>query len=103
MTDYMDHLFSYVPSSRLDTFSYGHVIPSENLIMHTLAKGVHGSDLDFSYESRDSEKMVGNTTRNDAFSLSQTHADHRPRANNSDIMPGHPRRSCGLLSQLRLP
>ncbi|GES65568.1 ATP-dependent DNA helicase-like protein [Aspergillus terreus] len=58
MTDYMDHLFSYVPSSRLDTFSYGHVIPSENLIMHTLAKGVHGSDLDFSYESRDSEKMI---------------------------------------------
>ncbi|KAL5361862.1 helicase C-terminal domain-containing protein [Aspergillus floccosus] len=58
MTDYMDHLFSYVPSSRLDTFSYGHVIPSENLIMHTLGKGVHGSDFDFSYESRDSEKMI---------------------------------------------
>ncbi|KAL4894341.1 ATP-dependent DNA helicase-like protein [Aspergillus ambiguus] len=58
MTDYMDHLFSYVPSNRLDTFSYGHVIPPENLIMHTLPKGVHGSDFDFSYETRESEKMI---------------------------------------------
>lgn len=58
MTDYMNHLFSYVPASRLDTFSYGHVIPPENLIAHTLVRGVQGSEFDFTYDVRDSEKMV---------------------------------------------
>ncbi|PWY66189.1 DNA repair helicase [Aspergillus eucalypticola CBS 122712] len=58
MTDYMNHLFSYVPASRLDTFSYGHVIPPENLIAHTLVRGVQGSEFDFTYDVRDSEKMI---------------------------------------------
>jgi chromosome transmission fidelity protein 1 len=58
MSDYMNHLFSYVPKDRLDTFSYGHVIPSENLTVHTLAQGVGGSTFDFTYDGRDSEKMV---------------------------------------------
>ncbi|PWY79334.1 DNA repair helicase [Aspergillus sclerotioniger CBS 115572] len=58
MTDYMDHLFSYVPAGRLDTFSYGHVIPSENLIAHTLVRGVRRSEFDFTYDARDSENMI---------------------------------------------
>lgn len=58
MTDYMHHLFSYVSSERLDTFSYGHVIPAENLAAQSLVKGVMGSEFDFTYEARESEKMV---------------------------------------------
>ena len=58
MTDYMHHLFSYVPSSRLSTFSYGHVIPAENLTAQSLVRGIQGSEFDFTYEARDSEKMV---------------------------------------------
>lgn len=58
MSDYLSHLFSYVPRDRLDTFSYGHVIPSENLTVHNLALGVQGSEFDFTYDGRDSEKMV---------------------------------------------
>ncbi len=58
MSDYLSHLFSYVPNDRLDTFSYGHVIPSGNLTAHNLALGVQGSEFDFTYDSRDSEKMV---------------------------------------------
>lgn len=58
MSDYATHLFSYVPSDRLDTFSYGHVIPSENLMALTLPKGIGGLDFDFTYDARDSEKMV---------------------------------------------
>ncbi|RAL06325.1 ATP-dependent DNA helicase-like protein [Aspergillus ibericus CBS 121593] len=58
MTDYMNHLFSYVPANRLDTFSYGHVIPSGNLIAHALVRGVQGSEFDFTYDTRDSEKMI---------------------------------------------
>ena len=58
MTDYVNHLFSYVPPSRMDTFSYGHVIPPENLMALSLPKGVGGLDFDFTYETRNSEKMV---------------------------------------------
>ncbi|KAK9561428.1 ATP-dependent DNA helicase chl1 [Aspergillus fumigatus] len=58
MSDYRNHLFSYIAPSRLDTFSYGHVIPPENLIAHTLVNGVLGSEFDFTYDSRDSEKMI---------------------------------------------
>ena len=58
MTDYMHHLFSYVPPSQLSTFSYGHVIPAENLTAQSLVKGVLGSEFDFTYEARESEKMV---------------------------------------------
>ncbi|RAH83000.1 ATP-dependent DNA helicase-like protein [Aspergillus japonicus CBS 114.51] len=58
MADYMNHLFSYVPSERIDTFSYGHVIPSENLTVHTLGRGVQGLNLEFTYGSRNFEAMI---------------------------------------------
>lgn len=58
MSDYMNHLFSYVPAERLDTFSYGHVIPKANLVAQSLTRGLLGSDFDFTYEARGSEKMV---------------------------------------------
>ncbi|KAL4734029.1 helicase C-terminal domain-containing protein [Aspergillus similis] len=58
MSDYLNHLFSYVPRDRLNTFSYGHVIPSENLTAHNLARGVTGCEFDFTYAGRDAEKMI---------------------------------------------
>lgn len=58
MSDYANHLFSYVPPERLDTFSYGHVIPEGNLVAQSLGQGLMGSEFDFTYESRGSEKMV---------------------------------------------
>ncbi|KAI9040495.1 DNA helicase [Aspergillus affinis] len=63
VADYMNHLFSYVPPNRIDTFSYGHVIPSENLVAHTLGKGIFGSDFDFTYENRNSEKTINDLGR----------------------------------------
>ncbi|KAJ5110761.1 Helicase-like DEXD box c2 type [Penicillium argentinense] len=58
MTDYVNHLFSYVSPERLGTFSYGHVIPSTNLVAQPLTKGLLGSEFDFTYEARGSEKMI---------------------------------------------
>lgn len=58
MTDYVHHLFSYVPTERLGTFSYGHVIPHTNLVAQSLTRGFLGSEFDFTYEARSSEKMV---------------------------------------------
>ncbi|KAJ5337082.1 uncharacterized protein N7506_005104 [Penicillium brevicompactum] len=58
MSDYVNHLFSYLPSERLGTFSYGHVIPKTNLVAQSLTQGLMGNDFDFTYESRSSEKMI---------------------------------------------
>ena len=37
----------------------GHVIPADHLLTVALDKGPSGKDLDFTYQSRDSEKLVG--------------------------------------------
>ncbi|KAJ5469466.1 ATP-dependent DNA helicase chl1 [Penicillium diatomitis] len=58
MSDYVNHLFSYLPPERLETFSYGHVVPSTNLVAQSLTKGLMGCDFDFTYEARNSEKMI---------------------------------------------
>lgn len=58
MADYTNHLFSYVPIERMGTFSYGHVIPRTNLVAQSLTKGLMGSEFNFTFESRGSEKMV---------------------------------------------
>ncbi|KAJ5999187.1 hypothetical protein N7451_006997 [Penicillium sp. IBT 35674x] len=58
MSDYATHLFSYVAPERLGTFSYGHVIPPTNLVAQSLTRGILGSEFDFTYEARGSEKMI---------------------------------------------
>ncbi|KAJ5566303.1 Helicase-like DEXD box c2 type [Penicillium sp. DV-2018c] len=58
MSDYVNHLFSYLPPERLDTFSYGHVIPKSNLVAQSLTQGLMGNEFEFTYEARNSEKMI---------------------------------------------
>jgi chromosome transmission fidelity protein 1 len=54
----MNHLFSYIPPERLSTFSYGHVIPKDNLTVHPVVKGILNSELEFTYEKRGTSKIV---------------------------------------------
>ncbi|KAK2797355.1 ATP-dependent DNA helicase chl1 [Onygenales sp. PD_10] len=58
MQDYADHLFPYLSPDRLRTYSYGHVIPAENLTAMPVVKGAFGADFDFTYDKRNSESMV---------------------------------------------
>ncbi|KAJ5252447.1 hypothetical protein N7489_002857 [Penicillium chrysogenum] len=58
MSDYVNHLFSYLPPERLGTFSYGHVIPRSNLVAQSMTQGLMGNEFDFTYEARNSEKMA---------------------------------------------
>lgn len=58
MSDYADHLFSYVSPEQLETFSFGHVIPPRNLTARILAKGLMGSDFNFTFDQRNSDSMV---------------------------------------------
>ncbi|KAI5293262.1 ATP-dependent DNA helicase chl1, partial [Ascosphaera atra] len=57
MDEYRDYLFSYLPEGRLKTFSFGHVIPPENLSAVTMSNGILGSEFDFTFEKRRSEPL----------------------------------------------
>ena len=58
MSDYSDYLFSYLDPKRLQTFSFGHVIPASNLFAQAVVSGPSGVDFDFTFEKRSSEKIV---------------------------------------------
>ncbi|KAJ9611332.1 ATP-dependent DNA helicase chl1 [Cladophialophora chaetospira] len=58
MSDYSDYLFSYLEKERIETFSFGHVIPASNLLAQTVVKGPSGVEFDFTFEKRGSEGMI---------------------------------------------
>lgn len=58
MEDYANHLFPYLGANRLKTFSYGHVIPPDNLTAIPVSKGAFNTEFDFTYGKRNDESMV---------------------------------------------
>lgn len=58
MNDYADHLFAYLAPEQLRTFSYGHVIPKDNLTARPINNGVMATEFDFTYDKRNSRDMV---------------------------------------------
>ncbi len=55
MSDYVNHLFSYLPPERLGTFSYGHVISKIQFnFAQSMTQGLMGNEFDFTYEARNS-------------------------------------------------
>lgn len=58
MDDYIRHLFAYIKPDRLKTWSCGHIIPKENLIVWAVAKGSEDIDFDFTYEKRNSVAII---------------------------------------------
>ena len=62
MSDYQNLLFSYIPPENLKTFSYGHVVPPSNLLVHTVSHGPSDVLFDFTYENRTSDKVVSSAS-----------------------------------------
>lgn len=58
MDDYVRHLFPYVASERLKTWSCGHIIPKDHLIVWPVANASDGTTLDFTYDKRKSPTMM---------------------------------------------
>lgn len=58
MSDYTQHLFSYLEDSRVMTLSCGHVIPATNLLACPVTTTAGGADFDFTFEKRMSHAMV---------------------------------------------
>ncbi|KAI9791475.1 MAG: ATP-dependent DNA helicase chl1 [Peltula sp. TS41687] len=63
MSDFMNHLFSYIPTIRIKTLSCGHVIPAENLIACPISKGPGGQEFEFTFEKRNSQVMIDDLGR----------------------------------------
>jgi chromosome transmission fidelity protein 1 len=59
MSDYEQHLLSYLDPSRIMTLSCGHVIPPSNLLAIPVVRTLSGTEFDFTFEKRKSDKMVG--------------------------------------------
>lgn len=58
MSDYEDHLLSYLDRSKIVTLSCGHVIPSSSLLAVPVVQTARGTEFDFTFEKRKSEQMV---------------------------------------------
>lgn len=58
MSDYSDYLFSYINRGRLETYSFGHVIPRTNLFAQAVVTGSSNIEFDFTYGKRGSESMI---------------------------------------------
>ncbi|XP_070827706.1 ATP-dependent DNA helicase DDX11 [Chaetodon trifascialis] len=52
-----------VAEERITEFSCGHVIPPENILPLVLCSGPSGQELDFTFQSRDSPRMMDETGR----------------------------------------
>ncbi|EFE33739.1 uncharacterized protein ARB_07204 [Trichophyton benhamiae CBS 112371] len=58
MDDYVNHLLSYLPREKIKTFTYGHVIPKDNLMAIPIDRGMDGTEFNFTFDQRRSEKMI---------------------------------------------
>lgn len=58
MADYHDQLFSYLAPGRLKTFSFGHIVPQENVFVQPLTQGPTGGEFNFTFLARTDTDMV---------------------------------------------
>ena len=58
MDDYIRHLFPYLAPERLKTWSCGHIIPKDNLLVWPVAEASNGIELDFTYNKRNSQILI---------------------------------------------
>ena len=58
MEDYVRHLFAEIDPTRLRTWSCGHIIPKENLIVSLIDKASSGVAFDFVYGKRNSANLI---------------------------------------------
>lgn len=58
MSDWADQLFAYLPSNKLKTFSFSHIVDKSNIMVEPLTKGPSGVDFDFTWSNRRSEKLI---------------------------------------------
>jgi len=101
MSDYEQHLLSYLDPSKIMTLSCGHVIPSSNLLAVPVVRTLSGQEFDFTFEKRNSEQMVIFVPLYARTRVLTCTVD-RPRACHSRGRTAYTRWCCRLYPQLLL-
>ncbi|KAL0080559.1 putative ATP-dependent RNA helicase DDX11-like protein 8-like protein [Phycomyces blakesleeanus] len=58
VSDFIKHLFPYVPDSRITNFSCGHIIPQKNLLTMCIDEGPTRKPFLFNYENRQDTSLI---------------------------------------------
>ena len=58
MSDYEQHLLSYLRPEKIMTLSCGHVIPPSNLLAVPVVKASSGAEFDFTFQNRNKDKTM---------------------------------------------
>ena len=58
ISDYEQHLLSYLNPAEIKTLSCGHVIPPSNLLAVPIVRALNGTEFDFTFEGRNKESTV---------------------------------------------
>ena len=58
MSDYRNYLFSYLPVGKLQTYSFGHIVPPQNLCVQPIILGTTRVEFDFTFDKRNSHEMI---------------------------------------------
>lgn len=58
MSDWEDQLFSYVAPNKIETFSFGHIISKDNVLVQAISRGRNNLDFDFTFANRLSAPMI---------------------------------------------
>jgi chromosome transmission fidelity protein 1 len=61
MSDYVNQLFYYVPSSRLRTMSCNHVISNDHITVLPITRGHGGAEFEFTFSKRNSPVLIDET------------------------------------------
>jgi chromosome transmission fidelity protein 1 len=58
MEDYRQHLFSYIPESRIQTLTCSHIVPPSSLVVYPVSKDRRGTDFTFTFEKRSQRDTI---------------------------------------------
>lgn len=58
MVDFHDQLFTYLSAERLKTFSFGHIVARENVLVQPLVQGLTGVEFSFTFSTRADINMI---------------------------------------------
>lgn len=74
MSDYEQHLLSYLDPTKIQTLSCGHVIPPSNLLAIPIVQAFNGTSFDFTFEGRNKDSTVSDVC---TLSFNNTDLVHR--------------------------
>ncbi|KAK9712077.1 ATP-dependent DNA helicase chl1 [Basidiobolus ranarum] len=58
VSDFVDFLFPYLPSEKINQYSFGHIIPPESLLVLSIGESPTSYPLEFTFDKRSDNRMI---------------------------------------------